>query len=146
MLEKLSILKDTSIAFKTGKVHAMHDLTEGGVVGCTLEMSLASKLGFELYAEKVPIDDATKTICAKLEIDPLKLIGSGSVLISCSPPDSSVIKDQLEKAGIPCNEIGRFHESAYGRWIVSDGKRMELKELSVQDELWPALSKYGNLS
>ncbi len=44
----LSIMKEAKIAFDTGKVHAMHDLTEGGIVGCVLEMSLASKLGFEL--------------------------------------------------------------------------------------------------
>ena len=146
LLDKLSILKETDVAFKTGKVHAMHDLTEGGVVGCTLEISLASKLGFELYADRIPLDESTKTICAKIHIDPLKLIGSGSLLITCNPDDSESIIGRLSGEDIPCAEIGELRDLSFGRWIVSDGKRQELTDLSVQDELWVALGKYGDLS
>lgn len=146
LLEKLSVLEDARVAFATGKVHAMHDLTEGGIVGCVLEMSLASKLGFELYPERVPLASATTEICSKLGIDPLKLIGSGSLLISCSGSDSDFIRNRLTATGIPCAEIGKFRELSLGRWLVSREKRTELKELSIQDELWRALGKYGDLS
>jgi len=146
LLNKLSVMNDAKIAFNTGKVHAMHDVTEGGIVGCILEMSLASKLGFELYGDRVPLDEVTRTICSKLDIDPLKLIGSGSLLISCSVSDGQTIMSSLKSSGIPCEEIGRFHDLSYGRWLVSRGKREELKEISVQDELWRALSKYGDFS
>jgi hydrogenase expression/formation protein HypE len=145
LLKKLSILKEAKTAFNTGKVHAMHDLTEGGVVGCTLEMSLASKLGFELYEDQVPVDEATREVCSKLKVDPLKLIGSGSLLIACAASDSVIIKDRLGAENIPCAEIGRFQDLTKGRWIVSKGKREELTGVSVQDEIWPALSEYGNL-
>jgi len=145
LLKRLSILKEAKTAFSTGKVHAMHDLTEGGVVGCTLEMSLASKLGFELYEDQVPLDEATIEICSKLKLDPLRLIGSGSLLIACATPDSVTIKDRLSAENIPCAEIGKFQDAAKGRWIVVKGKREKLTGMSVQDEIWPALSKYGNL-
>lgn len=146
LIDKLSILKEADIAFKTGKVHAMHDLTEGGVVGCTLEISLASKLGFELYSDRVPLDESTKTICSKIHIDPLKLIGSGSLLITCNPDDSKAVIGELSRGLIPCVEIGKLHELSFGRWIDIEGKRMKLTDLSVQDELWVALGKYGDLS
>ncbi len=145
LIHKLSILKEADAAFKTGKVHAMHDLTEGGIIGCVLEMSFASNLGFELYTDQVPVDEATRMICLKLRIDPLKLIGSGSLLISCARSDASAITDRLKSEGIPCSEIGRFREETYGRWILSKGKKEEIREKSVQDELWDALGKYGNL-
>ncbi len=144
LLKKLSILKEAETAFNTGKVHAMHDLTEGGVLGCTLEMSLASKLGFELYEDQVPLDQATIEICSKLNVNPLRLIGSGSLLIACAASDSGIIKDRLSSENIPCAEIGKFQDVAKGRWIVSKGKREKLTGMSVQDEIWPALSKYGN--
>jgi hydrogenase expression/formation protein HypE len=111
-----------------------------------LEMSLALKLGFELYADQVPLDESTKEICSKLRIDPLKLIGSGSLLVSCQEGDSESIADKIRSEGIPCAEIGKFRDLNFGRWLISGGKRMELKGMSVQDELWPALSKYGNFS
>jgi hydrogenase expression/formation protein HypE len=146
LLNKLSILEEAKVAFKTGKVHAMHDLTEGGIIGCTLEMSLASKLGFELYTDQVPVDQSTTEICSKLDVDPLKLIGSGSLLIACAASDSKIIVDSLASRNIPCIEFGKFQELAKGRWIVSNEKREELIGMSVQDEIWPALSKYGNFS
>ena len=126
LLKKLSILKEAETAFNTGKVHAMHDLTEGGVLGCTLEMSLASKLGFELYEDQVPLDQATIEICSKLNVNPLRLIGSGSLLIACAASDSGIIKDRLSSENIPCAEIGKFQDVAKGRWIVSKGKREKL--------------------
>ena len=132
--------------FATGKVHAMHDLTEGGVIGCLLEMSLASELGFELFGDRVPLDSSTKVICSKLKIDPLKLIGSGSLLIACEKSDVDSIVNQLKAEKILCTEIGRFLPREQGEWILHTGSRRRINEKSVQDELWPALSKYGNLS
>ncbi len=85
-------------------------------------------------------------ICSKLDIDPLRLIGSGSLLISCSSFDAPVVINRLKWAGIRCEEIGRFHNASTGRWLVSKGKKVELKEKSVQDELWRALREYGDLS
>jgi hydrogenase expression/formation protein HypE len=146
LLDHLSIMKDAKLAFGTGKVHAMHDLTEGGVIGCALEMSLASKLGFEIFSDKVPIDDSTQILCEKIAVDPLKLIGSGSLLIACPNDRSGAIIDTLRENDIPCAEIGRFRELGFGRWIVSRKGKLKLTGNSVQDELWPALRKYGDLS
>jgi hydrogenase expression/formation protein HypE len=145
LLNKLSIMRDASEAFATGKVHAMHDLTEGGVIGCLLEMSLASELGFELFRDRVPLDESTREICSELKIDPLKLIGSGSLLIACEKADVDLIVNRLKIDKILCTEIGRFLPQDQGRWILSKGSRKRIDDISVQDELWPALSKYGNL-
>ena len=73
----------------------MHDVTEGGILGAVYEMSLASGLGFEIYPDSIPIDNSTKLICAKLSINPLKLIGSGSLLITC-PINSSQLDNQYD--------------------------------------------------
>jgi hydrogenase expression/formation protein HypE len=145
LINDLSILTEAKTAFNTGKVHAMHDLTEGGIIGCTLEMSLASKVGFELYADQVPVNEATRNICSKLNVNPLKLIGSGSLLIACADSETNSVITEVASKGIPCVEIGRFSDVSQGRQILSNGKKEELKEMSVQDELWTALSKYGHL-
>lgn len=146
LIKKLSITKDARLAFGTGKVHAMHDSTEGGVLGSLLEMSLASGLGFELLADSVPVDAATREICSKLSLDPLKLIGSGSLIISCSNGSTPIIEKALRAAQIDCTKIGRFLPKKKGCWIVSRGERQELTSTSIQDELWPALSKYRDFS
>ena len=40
---------------RTGGVHAMHDATEGGFVAALNELAEASKVGFRVDWEKIPI-------------------------------------------------------------------------------------------
>src|SRR3989337_349999 len=44
---QISVVKDALTAYKTGGVHAMHDPTEGGVVGAIHEIADASGLGVQ---------------------------------------------------------------------------------------------------
>ncbi|MEM3700059.1 MAG: AIR synthase-related protein [Candidatus Bathyarchaeia archaeon] len=82
---KISVVKDALIAVKTGGVHAMHDPTEGGISGGIHEMAEASKVGFQVCEEKIPIQLETRKICEYFKIDPLQLISSGALLISVEP-------------------------------------------------------------
>ncbi len=147
LIEQLSIVREANLAFTTEKVHAMHDTTEGGILGCLVEMSLSSKLGFELEEEKVFVDASTTMICDLISLDPLKLIGSGSLIISCSPRDESSIIQTVKSAGIQCTRIGTFMARNKGRILIgANGKLLRIKDVSIQDELWPALNKYSELS
>lgn len=146
MINQLSILKEARAASSTGRIHAMHDVTEGGVIGAVYEMSVASKLGFELFEKDIPVDESTGVICSKLSIDPLRLIGSGSLLISCSSNYGDYISKRITRLGIACRKIGRFLPSSRRRFLRGPYGEREVTENSIQDELWEALRKYGNLS
>ncbi|MHB1867470.1 MAG: AIR synthase family protein [Nitrososphaerales archaeon] len=146
LLKQLSILKEARIAFKSGRVHAMHDVTEGGILGAVYEMSLASNLGFEIYRDSIPIDNSTRMICAKLSIDPIRLIGSGSLLMACSNNSSRLITSRLESQGIRATTIGRFLPLKMGRTLKENENEVRVTETSIRDELWNVLRKYGNLS
>jgi len=146
LIKDLSIMKEANSAFRTGNVHAMHDVTEGGVLGAVYEMSVASNLGFEIFESSIPVDESTAAICSKLSINPLKLIGSGSLLIACSKRSSEIIAGRLRSIGVECNTIGRFLPLRKGRFLQIGRKRVSVTDISIQDELWKALRKYGNLS
>ncbi len=47
----ISVLKDAQIAVVTGGVHAMHDVTEGGVATAVHELAMAAGLGVVVYSE-----------------------------------------------------------------------------------------------
>jgi len=79
----ISVVKDGVTAFQTGSVHAMHDPTEGGLSGGIHELCDASGVGFEIDNDLIPIASVTRLICDALQINPLELISSGSMLISC---------------------------------------------------------------
>ncbi|MFR6641016.1 MAG: AIR synthase-related protein [Christensenellales bacterium] len=62
------------------EVKAMHDATEGGVLGAVAEICSNAKLGSLLYEEKMPVDALTKRLCADYGVDPLRLLSSGSMI------------------------------------------------------------------
>ena len=122
LIKKISVIEEARTAFNTRKVHAMHDVTEGGVVGAVYEMSVESGLGFEINSDSIPIDRSTEEICSKFSIDPLRLIGSGSLLIACPVENSGIIIKALASKKIRCSNIGTFLPRSGGRWICDSNK------------------------
>ncbi|SFA99075.1 Hydrogenase maturation factor [Acetitomaculum ruminis DSM 5522] len=104
----LSVLKEAATAVKFG-VSAMHDITEGGVFGALWEMSQASGVGLTVDLKKIPIRQETVEICEYFEINPYKLISSGSMLIAADNGHDLV--SLLEKEGISASVIGKFTDS-----------------------------------
>ena len=111
----LSVVPEGRIALNKG-VHAMHDVTEGGVLGAAWEICYAAGLGLVLNKEAIPVTKATREIAKAAGIDPLRLLGSGSLLIGCANGETMV--KALCKAGIQAAVIG--HVTASG-FAFSDG-------------------------
>ena len=136
-LDLLSVIPEAVTAFDTGLVNAMHDPTEGGLLGGLYEMAAASGLGFSIQGSNIPISPETKTVCSTLKVDPLKLISSGVLLISTSSDCKDQLLSAVEKKGTMITEIGRF---------TSDGCKVEFKDKCISiytsppDELWRMLS------
>ena len=80
--EKLSVVEEAVAAYETGLVHAMHDCTEGGVLGAVFEMATASRLGLRVEEDEIPVSKVTARMCSSLGIDPLKLISSGTLIVA----------------------------------------------------------------
>ncbi|MEK6263603.1 MAG: AIR synthase family protein [Clostridium sp.] len=107
-VNSISVINEGRIAGQVG-VNAMHDITEGGVLGALWEVAEASNLGFTVYNDKMPISDITYKICDTLHIDPLKFISSGSMLITVN--NGKELVDKLNSKGIKATTIGKITES-----------------------------------
>jgi hydrogenase expression/formation protein HypE len=137
----ISVAKEAVIAFKTGGVHAMHDPTEGGIVGGIHEIADASNLGFKIFEDRIPVAKETSEICEAFEIDPLYLIASGSMLIATKKNASNDISKSLIESGIGASVVGEFLPSPEDRIIRrKNGVKEELAR-PVCDHLWVALTK-----
>lgn len=102
----ISVVADAQIALASGVVHAMHDPTEGGLSGGLYELAAASGLGLEIDSDAIPILPETREICGALDLDPLGLIASGSLLAAVPPDDAPSMIAALSAAGIPAAAIG----------------------------------------
>jgi len=119
-------------------VSAMHDITEGGLYGGLYEMGRASGVSFRILADQTPVYPATAFICSALQLDPLCLISSGSMLIACA--DGPGLVAHLSKAGVPAAIIGTaVHPNTNSVLVTANGEQTPLP-VPTEDELWRFLS------
>ena len=139
--KRISVVKDATIAWKAGGVHAMHDPTEGGVAGGIHEIADASHLGVKIFKEKIPVAYETSKLCKHFKIDPLQLISSGALLISADPRKAKEILKNLELENIQASIIGEFLENSNERILsIKNGETKTLPRPS-SDHLWIALAR-----
>lgn len=119
-----SVVKEGVYGAKNG-VHAMHDVTEGGILGALWEMSEASGVGIEFDKSLIPVHSITKKLSDHYGIDVYKLISSGCMLIACK--NGSELVEGLRNIGVDAAIIGRADSSIKG--VVSKtGVRVEPPE------------------
>ena len=88
-------------------ITALHDVTEGGVGEALHEMAVASGLTIDAQRQAIPVLAETARICADLGIDPLGLIGSGSLLVGCDEAGRNEVEAAFAGEGVPFSWIGR---------------------------------------
>ncbi len=137
---QISVVAEGIAAFETGHVTAMHDPTEGGFSGGIHEICDASKVGFEIYKDAIPIDESTRVICDVLEIDPLELISSGCMIICCNEESATDVVNTIESRGVSASVVGKIVADPNHRLIVTDSDGYSLQRPKA-DALWRALEK-----
>lgn len=102
----IGIGMEARAATEVDGVRALHDVTEGGVATALEELSEAGGHGVDVDMDKIPIHPLTRRICSTLGVDPLGLIGSGSLLIVCAPVAEKSISDSIRATGSAVTRIG----------------------------------------
>ncbi|MFW6438061.1 MAG: AIR synthase family protein [Armatimonadota bacterium] len=110
----INVLTEARVAVNAGSVHAMHDPTEGGVATGLHELAMASGNGVAVVLDEIPFFPETETFCEVLDLEPLGLIASGSLLLAVAPDDVGAIVEAVRDAGIECAEIGEVVEHERG--------------------------------
>lgn len=123
LLKSLSVVKAGLLCSEYG-VNAMHDATEGGIIGAVWEVAEASGLGVCIHKNRIPIKKETIKICSELNINPYRLISSGSMIIARS--DGEALCSHLKENGIEAAVIGKFTRK--GMTMVND---------EIEEEIMP---------
>lgn len=100
----LSVVPEARIAVRHGAT-AMHDVTEGGVLGALWELSTHAGVGLLIDRDAISVLPETRHVCARLALDPYKLIGSGSLLIAAA--DATTLLLALHAADIPAVRVAK---------------------------------------
>ena len=132
-LSNISILKEAQIASRSEGISAMHDVTEGGLATALMELGVAGNHRIRVDMDSIPVFPETKKICRMLDIDPLGLIGSGSLLICCKKNFSEKLITAIREAGIDVTCIGEVLEEGQGVDAVRHAKRVDWPIFEVDE-------------
>jgi hydrogenase maturation factor len=136
MIERISVVPEAMKAVEIGGVHSLHDPTEGGILNGVWELAEAAGVGAVIWEEEVPVAEETRVVCEALDIDPLKLMGSGALLIVVE------LEYAGDEMGIEATVIGTIRPVEEGRVLVKkDGGRIDIEAVD-QDEVYRILGDY----
>lgn len=136
LLDQVSVVKEGVAAGKVG-THGMHDVTEGGILGAVWEICQIAGLGAEVWVDQVPVKPVTKKICSHFNIDYLRLISSGCMVIMTPADKKEAMEQAMKEAGVEISCIGVIREKEAGiRMRVGE----EWKEVAPpeSDEIYKA--------
>lgn len=130
----MSVVLESKIAHEHGIV-LMHDATEGGIFGALWELAANARKGVEIVLENIPIKQETVEICEYYDLNPYKLISSGSMLIIADDGPSLIQK--LNENGVFATIIGKVVEGN-DRIVIQEDTRRSL-EPAKTDELYKVI-------
>lgn len=136
---KTTSLKDalTATSNHNNQISAMHDVTEGGVLGAIYEMAMASDNGAIIYNDTLPIGNIQKEVCNLFSIDPRYCIGAGSMIITCEKGTEKNVMERLEKEDIECTAVGEIVSKEKGIKVIENDEARNLIYLK-EDPYWAA--------
>ncbi|MDH5384961.1 MAG: AIR synthase family protein [Candidatus Aminicenantes bacterium] len=136
--KQMTVVKDALTAMEAGGVTAMHDATEGGVLGGLFEIANASSVGMEIDESLFVYPDEVRVVCETFGIDPVAAIAEGSLLITVRRDYSKKVLQQLKDEGINASIIGEVTVDPLKRNLKRvDGTSVPLS-IPEQDPFWPA--------
>lgn len=128
----INFIKASEAIFKAGllpEVHAMTDVTNGGLRGDANEISRTTSLGLTFFNDKIMelINPKVLEMLEKLEIDPLG-VSIDSLMVIAPPKVAEQLKKVVSNADVRIDEIGYINNSGVAKLIKEDEEE-ELKPL-----------------
>lgn len=125
-----SVREEAKIVRISGIKALMHDVTEGGILGATSELCDVASIGIMLNKSNIPLSNLTSKICNILEVDPYRLISSGSMLIVT--PQGCELQKALLEGGVKATFVGKVIDKK-GAYLDTE----ETKQIfAMPDELY----------
>ena len=138
-LDMVSVVAE-GVAAGTVGTHGMHDITEGGIMGAVWEMCQISHRGAQIWEDDIPMEPEVRKICQHFDINPMRLISSGAMVIVVPAEKKEEMLDAMERAGVACSIVGRIEEESFGIKRISKGETFDV-EPPYADEIYKVVGR-----
>jgi hydrogenase maturation factor len=134
-LAETAIAGDALAAADAAPVSAMHDATEGGLLGALFELADSAGVRVAVERDAVPVLPGVEQTCAALGIDPWRATTAGTLLIAVPPEHADAVVAALESRETPVGVAGTIEA---GEGVLVDGTPAERPE---GDTSWAAYER-----
>jgi hydrogenase expression/formation protein HypE len=127
-----SCVREASELAEVDGVNAMHDATEGGFMAALNELAQASKLGFRVEWEKLPLSKEVLALQSYFKLSNEQLLAmssTGTILAAVKPESREKVKIVLAKSGLEAYFLGEFMENK-DRILIKNGKEMQFPQVA----------------
>jgi len=121
-VDDVETVGDALAVADAGDVSAMHDATEGGLLGALVEMADGAGLRFEVERAAVPVRDGVEAVCAAIDVDPWAVSSAGTLVVAVDQADADAVVEALTARGTPAAVVGSVVE---GSGVRVDGEAIE---------------------
>ena len=146
LFEAMTVVPEARVAARVGLrdrgVTAMHDATEGGVLGGLVELAEASGTGMRIDARAIPVRPEVRAVCDLARIDPYGAISEGSLIATVRPEAVRGLLDAFAEAGIPAADVGVVTPAEHGTVLVDDDGAHPLRHPGA-DPFWAAFGAWA---
>jgi hydrogenase expression/formation protein HypE len=145
-LAQVSVVADCRAALRVGVrdrgVSALHDATEGGVLGGLLELAQASGTDLRVDAARIPRSREAQAACVAWGgIDPNWSLSEGALIAAVRPAFAPAVLAALADEGIAAAEVGEVMSGGGRLWLTApDGTVRTLSE-PEPDPYWAAYDR-----
>jgi hydrogenase maturation factor len=130
-LDDTGVVRDALAAHQAGAVSAMHDATEGGLLGALFEMADSAGVRLVVESDAVPVMPGVRETCEQLGIDPWQATTGGTLLLAVAPDDTDALLAALDDRGTPAAVVGHVES---GEGVERDGQAQSRPD---GDAAWP---------
>jgi len=145
LLPQVSVVADCRAALGAGVrdrgVTALHDATEGGVLGGLLE--LAHACGHDLAVERarIPLTPEARAACAVFGTDPYWTLSEGALITTARPGRAAAVREALAAADVPAAEVGEVVPGAGALRLIEADGTTTVHTAPLADPYWPAYAR-----
>ena len=106
---EVSVVREALILADHGAT-SMHDVTRGGILETSIEISRLSGVSLEINADLLPSRPVVERFAQAFSFDPLKMISSGSLVATIPSQKVETVLEALQSSGIHAGDVGTVKE------------------------------------
>lgn len=142
---QVSVVADCRAALRVGVrergVTALHDATEGGVLGGLVELGKACGHDLRIERAHIPLAPEVRVACEVLGVDPYTALAEGALLVTAKPGRAGAVLGALDEDGIVAADIGEVMKGTGRVWLAEpDGNVLTFDEPEA-DPYWDAYAR-----